>query len=198
MNHNLHSKVVTSLLLLMLLYNVTCTIYTVAPDNPDDNFTCKSHHCDNLQHYLLNTTNYLTSNTQLLFLPGLHHLHTDLIIQNAYNITLTGSIANDTTPGAVIRYNTSDLNIVGVLIVNVTNITIKNLAFQNCTNMEIHDNGIYDITQASIVIFNCSYVYMQDIVIIGVPQVGIASTNVLQEFSLFRIRCKGLKTKVTK
>jgi len=45
-----------------------------------------------------NITNYFTSgNTQLHFLPRLHHLHTDLIIQNVHNISLIGSTINGKT-----------------------------------------------------------------------------------------------------
>ena len=84
------------LLLSSLLHITTCTIYTVTPDDHYyPNTTC--HHCHNLQHYLLNIAKYFISNTQLLFLPGLHHVHTDLIIQNVHNISLIGSTANGTS-----------------------------------------------------------------------------------------------------
>ena len=33
-------------------------------------------------HYLLNITKYFMSNTQLLFIPGQHHLHSDLTLQH--------------------------------------------------------------------------------------------------------------------
>ena len=84
------------------------------------NTTC--HHCHNLQHYLLNITKYFTSNTQLLFLPGLHHLHTHLIIQNVHNISLIGSIADGTTPDTVLQSNLSF-----ILIVNISTLTLKNV-----------------------------------------------------------------------
>ena len=92
------------LLLSSLLQIATCTVYTVTPDdNYYPNNTC--HHCHNLQYYLLNVTKYFTSNTQLIFLPGLHHLRTDLIIQNVHNISLVGSMASGTTRGTVIQCN---------------------------------------------------------------------------------------------
>ena len=93
---------------------------------PDDHYypntTC--HHCHNLQHYLLNITKYFTSNTQLLFLPGLHHLHTDLIIQNVHNISLIGSTAkvHSATPKATIQGNLS-----AILVFNVSKLIISNL-----------------------------------------------------------------------
>ena len=106
-----------------LLYITTCTVYTVTPDDDDDHYytntTC--HHCHNLQHYMLNVTKYFTSNTQLLFLPGLHHLHTDLIIQNVHNISLIGS-TNGTRKITNIYCNS-----MFIVMINVSKLTIKNI-----------------------------------------------------------------------
>ena len=116
------------LLLSSLLHIMTCTVYTVTPDDhyyPD--ITC--HHCHNLQHYLLNITKYFTSNTQLLFLPGLHHLHTDLIIQNVHNISLIGSTANGTTLDTVIQLCNSS---VAIVMTNITYLTMKNMVIKHC------------------------------------------------------------------
>ena len=113
-------------LLSSLLHITTCTVYTVTPDDHYyPNTTC--HHCHNLQHYLLNVTKFFTSNTQLLFLPGLHHLHTDLIIQNIHNISLIGSTTNGTTLDTVIQLMHSEVNIT---IVNVSTLIIQNLMFE--------------------------------------------------------------------
>ena len=115
------------LLLSSLLHITTCTVYTVTPDDHYyPNTTC--HHCHNLQHYLLNVTKYFTSNTQLLFLPGLHHLHTDLIIQNVHNISLIGSTANGTTLDTVIQCN----SLYGIVMTNITNLTMKNMVVKDC------------------------------------------------------------------
>ena len=115
---------------LIFLYKVlvciaVSSIHTVAPK--DSNTTC--YHCHNLQYYLLSVTKYFTSNTQLLFLPGLHHLYTDLIIQNVHNISLIGSTANGTTlDTAIIQCNSS----VGITLSNITDLSMKKLVIQNC------------------------------------------------------------------
>ena len=115
------------LLLLSLLHITTCAVYTVTSEDHYSNTTC--HHCHNLQHYLFNVTKYFTSNTQLLFLPGLHYLHTDLIIQNAHNISLIGSTAiNGTTLDTVIQCNSS----VGIAMTNITNLIIKKFIIRGC------------------------------------------------------------------
>ena len=130
------------LLLSSLLHITTCTVYIVTPDDHYyPNTTC--HHCHNLQHYLLNITKYFTSNTQLFFLPGLHHLHTHLIIQNVHNISLIGSTADGITLYTVIKC--SDNHTTCVTIANVSMMTITNL--------------IIEITsqQANIVIKDCYF-----------------------------------------
>ena len=122
-----------SLLLLSSLPHITtCTAYTVIPDDHHyPSTTC--HHCHNLQHYLLNITKYFTTNTQLLFLPGLHHLHNDLIIQNVHNISLIGSTANGTTLKATIQGNLS-----AILMQNIFKLTIGDLIISiSCDNTKI-------------------------------------------------------------
>ena len=124
----------------LLHVKTLATVYTVTPDDHYyPNTTC--HHCHNLQHYLLNVTKYFTSNTHLLFLPGLHHLHTDLIIQNIHNISLIG---NETT----IQSNLSF-----ILMNNVSNLTIINI-----TITSINQHGIYKIVPLTIK--DCSFVVL--------------------------------------
>ena len=107
------------------------TVYTVTPDG-DSNTTC--HHCHNLQHYLLDTTKYFTSNTQLLFLPGLYHLHTDLIIQNVHNISLIGN-SETTIPNVTIHCS----QYVGIAFINITNLVISNMVIQQCLSQHFSD-----------------------------------------------------------
>ena len=131
-----------SILLLVCFIITTGSVYNVTPhDHYYPNTTC--YHCHNLQHYLLNATKYFPSNTQLLFLPGLHHLHTDLIIQNVHNISLIGSTTNGTTPDTVIWCNSS----VGITT-NITNLTVTNITVRNCLGTE-HNNDTILIKQCT-------------------------------------------------
>ena len=132
-----------SILLLVCFIITTGSVYNVTPhDHYYPNTTC--YHCHNLQHYLLNATKYFTSNTQLLFLPGLHHLHTDLIIQNVHNISLIGSTTNGTTPDTVIWCNSS----VGIATTNTTDLTVTNITVRNCLGTE-HSNDTVLIKQCT-------------------------------------------------
>ena len=140
------------LLLSSLLHITTSSVYNVTPDDHYyPNTTC--HHCHNLQHYLLNTTKYFTSNTQLLFLPGLHHLHTDLIIQKVHNISLIGSTTNGTTPDTVIQCNSS----VGIVMTNITNLIVSNITVRSCLGNEYNN--------VTVLIKQCTHVQLRHVVI---------------------------------
>ena len=167
------------LVLATLLSNTaTHTVYTVTPDDHYyANTTC--HHCHNLQHYLLNITKYFTSNTQLLFLPGLHHLHTDLIIQNVHNISLIGSTANGTTLDTVIIQCNS---LAGIVMSNITDLSMANLMIENChidnnflnTTLQIFiGNGMtfshcYNVQLQNITVWRSDHLYRTTIVAINV------------------------------
>ena len=137
---------------------------------PDDHYYPKttSHHCHNLQHYLLNTTKYFTSNAQLFFPPGLHHLHTDLIIQNVHNISLIGSTTNGTTLDTVIQCNSS----VGIVMANITNLIVTNITIRSCLGNEYNNT--------TVLIKQCTNVQLRHVVIEeSHNSYGIVGINIL-------------------
>ena len=162
------SMYVVVLLLLSLhhVHIVTSTVYTVTPDDHYyPNTAC--HHCHNLQHYLLNVTKYFTSNTQLLFLPELHHLHTDLIIQNVHNISLIGSTANGTTLDTVIQCNSS----YAIVMTNITKVALSDITVINCKSDRHMD--------AAILIMECTNVQWTRVTVDSISSNGIIGINVL-------------------
>ena len=180
------------LLLSSLLHITTCTVYTVTPDDHYyPNTTC--HHCHNLQHYLLNITKYFTSNTQLLFLPGLHHLHTDLIIQNVHNISLIGSTANGTTLDTVIIQCNSS---VGIVMSNITDLTMSNMIIRNCRTKS-SQVGIRDFENdvtCVILLCSCFKVHMQCMEIYNTQlKTALVAYNILGTFTLSRIKSKEMR-----
>ena len=151
----------TSLAALLLRTSTTDTFYTIIPD--DHPYT-RCHHCHNLQHYLLNTTKYFTSNTQLLFLPGLHHLHTNVIIQNVQNISLIGNCTTNEpneTPDVTVRCKRHNR---GIVFVNVTNLTITGMVIKDCMSYYNHDviSQVYahEGERAALMIINCTDVVL--------------------------------------
>ena len=181
------------LVLATLLSNtVTHTVYTVTPDDHYyPNTTC--HHCHNFQHYLLNITKYFTSNTQLLFLPGLHHLHTDLIIQNVNNISLIGSTANGTTLDTVIIQCNSS---VGITMSNIVNLTMTKLLIENCkieNNVLNIDHWIF--VGNGMVLSYCYNVHLQNITVYRLKEwyrSAILVLNILGISSFINITSHGL------
>ena len=169
------------------------TVHTVTPDDHYyPNTTC--HHCHNLQYYLFNITKYFTSNTQLLFLPGLHHLHTDLIIQNVHNISLIGSTANGTTLDTVIIQCNSP---VGITVSNTTDLTMTKLLIENC---KIQNNFLNIDRRTFIgngmVLSYCYNVQLQDITVYKSKQwygSTILAVNVLGISSFINVTSHGLK-----
>ena len=176
-----------TLLLLSLLHTTTSTVYTVTPDHP--NITC--HHCHNLQHYLLNTTKYFTSNTQLLFLPGIHHLHSNLTIQNAHKISLIGNATQD----VVIQ---CEMGTVSVFMINITNLAISNLIIQNCYSYIAKKYRNYKSQQSTylyaIKFKDCNFVSVDGLQVREhFHKAGILGINILGDSYFNNIRIREMK-----
>ena len=189
---------ISSLTILTLVSLVTSIVHTVTPhDHYSPNTTC--HHCQNLQRYLLNVTKYFTSNTQLLFLPGLHHLHTDLIIQNVHNISLIGSTANGTTLDTVIIQCDSS---VGIVMSNITDLTMENICIRNCHKKDIINFFIKkwsytDFKDYSVFLKNCYNVYLNRTTIIKTNNTwssthSLLTLNTLGNSSFVDLTCNRL------
>ena len=183
----------------LLTNSETHSVYTVTPgDYCYPNATC--HHCHNLQHYLLNVTKYFTSNTQLLFLQGLHHLHTDLIIQNVHNISLIGSTANGTTLDTVIiQCNSSG----GITMSNITDLTMETICIRNCHKKDIIQKkfkkkwSYADFKDNSVFLKNCYNVYLNRITIIKLNNTlssthSLLTLNTLGNSSFVDLTCNRL------
>ena len=183
---------------LLLLHITTGSVYNVTPDDHYyPNTTC--HYCNNLQYYLLNTTKYFTSNTQLLFLRGLYHLNTDLIIQNVHNISLIGSTTDGTTPDTVIKCNSSVGNAVtytGIVMTNISNIIMRNMVVNKCTVRENYNTFIIlPFKYPSLFLKDCYDVYIHNVVINSTREytIGLLADNVLGKFFLVRVKSIGVK-----
>ena len=111
------------IIFISLLHLITATgVYYVTPD--DDQFDINNdcpidHECHTLQYYLLNTSKYFTSNTQLHFLQGNIYINDDIVIDSLHNFSIVGSGVNDT----LIECSTPSL----IAIINCTNTVIKNI-----------------------------------------------------------------------
>ena len=152
--------------------SVTCNVYNVTPND------IRCDHCFNLLDLPSLTKNF-TSHTYFHFLHGLHHLPTDLIIQNVNNISLIGSEISTTTPSTVIQCASS----VGIIMTNITNLIVKNMVIQNCKNE-------YDSLQAAVFIKECHFITLQSVHIYHTTHViSLLGVNILGNSYLHEVKC---------
>ena len=113
-----------NLLLTTLLLHVTCsTVYRIIPD--DENSPCSNTtRTFTLQHYFNSTKGYYKSHTELQFKQGHHYLCKDWMLKNISHFTING---NNSTLSCIKPSS------IAIAIVNVTNITIKNLHIKQCS-----------------------------------------------------------------
>ena len=148
----------------LLLHITMATLYYVTPDDSDFINTNDTESAMSLEYYLMNTSNYFSSDSQFHFKMGHHYLNSDLVIQNVTNVTLTGESL------CIIRCTSH----VSIIILNVTSFRLENITFENCTtnySNHLHTNVKYDsskpaaIFNASILLYHCISVEINNITI---------------------------------
>ena len=97
----------------LLLLGTNSNVYYVTPD--DEHIVDKTIH--SLKYYLMNTTKYFVSHSQLHFLSGQHYLQSDFRLQNVKNFTINGN------KSIITCKNLS----VGIIFINVSNVTLQNI-----------------------------------------------------------------------
>ena len=93
---------------------------------PNSNTPCPMRCCYTLSQVMNNSSNYITSNTTVVFPPGHHEVSTEgqLVIQNVSNISLVGDNDNSTMIKCVGQF--------GLAFINITNLTVSTLSFSMC------------------------------------------------------------------
>ena len=111
-------------------------VYCVSPDPRKCNNTEGCNKCDTLMNFVANVTAYFTSNTKLVFLPGVHHLNdnTTVSVSNVESLTLVGcdsqvngTLCNENEPPEILCNNTG-----GFKFESITNLKIEKLAITRC------------------------------------------------------------------
>ena len=146
------------------------TTYFVKPDH--EYYPNKNAHT--LSYYLMNSNKYFSSYTQLQFLPGIFLLKSDLILQDIKNFIICGN-------ASVIHCNGLAIT---VGIINVTDLTIRNVHFANCGKRDSrvfkdnHETLPYN--HSGVLYLNhCSTVKISRVIITANPDVsGIIAVNI--------------------
>ena len=148
----------------LLLHITMAKVYYVTPDDSDFISSNGTEFARSLEYYLKNTSKYFSSDSQFHFKVGHHSLNSDLVIQNATNVTLTGEFL------CIIRCTSH----ASIIILNVINFRLESITFENCTanyNNHLHTNVKYDsskpatICNASILLYHCMSVEIDKITI---------------------------------
>ena len=124
-----------------------------------------------LDYYLMKANEYFRSHARLYFSSGNYHLNNDLILKDIQNFTFCGNFS-------VIW---CDRLSVTVAAVNVTNLTISNIAIRNCgrkDNRTLKDDHPSNHT-GIIYLYHCNTVVISSILLTGNPDVSrIVAVNV--------------------
>ena len=180
------------IILLLLVCNTHCGVYNVIPDDiyydlHCSNTTCQQ--CHTLQYYQLNATKYFTSNIQLLFFPGLHHLHSDLIIENVQNISFIGTNISDSSKGVIIDCNL----LAGFVLRRITNLVMENIMIKDCQTQYFSSYN-YAYGCPDVVIIECSFIKLNHVKIhhntdTELYKVSLLGFNVMGNSSLDHVTC---------
>ena len=168
--------------LLSIIYVIsTCAateILYVLPDSVSD-VDCPSQPCATLGQYLLDNDGSLPvlSDVEYHFLPGKHHVANNVDIEEAFNFSLIGF---DLSPAKLIC---KSYYYVGVFL--SYNITIRNLAFSQCSGNVGNKFAIN--AAASLFLYRCSHCIIENVNFFGYGFVGF---NLLQNCYLSNIGIK--------
>ena len=133
--------------ILLLASAATQTVFYVSPDNLT-NTSCPFQPCATLSQYLLDNNGSLpvVSNVEYHFLPGEHHLPTNMTLQYLHNFTMTGD-SNLKVSSTVLFIDLQEY----AEISNSINVTISNVVFKTYDK----EYGIFERTVCNVVLRNC-------------------------------------------
>ena len=129
----------------------THQVFYVSPDN-STNPSCSSQPCATLSQYLLDNNGSLpvVSDVEYHFLPGEHHVPTNMTLQNLHNFLITGSQSFILSPTVIIGDSRSY-----VKIVDSADVIINNIAFKRA-GMDLVLYKDYRLGLYNLVFINCS------------------------------------------
>ena len=112
--------------ILFLASTATQQLFYVSPDHLT-NTSCPFQPCATLSQYLLDNNGSLpvVSNVEYHFLPGEHHLPTNMTLQYLHNFTITGSSSNKVSPAVLLIDLLECLEISNSVNVIISNMTFK-------------------------------------------------------------------------
>ena len=155
---------IVATLLLFLVLVVTCSGYTTYYVKPTPDTTCPAEPCLTLSEYAQQPHNYLTSNTTLLLLHGVHVLSVNFTVENVCSFEICAQLFSHTHnhPKSRVLCEGS----VGFTFRNVSTMVLNSLTFISCCKdavgygpvpdqLTVYGMSIY--SGEDIMIVNCSF-----------------------------------------
>ena len=123
--------------MVQLCIPVTTRILYVSLDN-STNVSCSFQHCATLSEHLLdNGTLPVVSNVQYYFLPGEHHVPANMLLQDLCNFSIIGTVKESPPPVVLVGCLQSYI----INVINSYNVTIANVMFRQCDQMQFSKHG---------------------------------------------------------
>ena len=114
-------------LLLFLVLTITCSGYTTHYIKPTPDTTCPAEPCLTLSEYAQQSHQYITSNTTLLFLPGVHFLSINFIVENISNFEICNYVRLLTSTNYHPNSTVMCKGLVGIVFRNISSMTLDGL-----------------------------------------------------------------------
>ena len=168
--------------MLLVLHVTSRTLFIT----PDDHHSTNSSNTFTLSQCVSNSVKCFTSNTQLVFFPGLHYLKKDMIFQNIRRFSIIGN------HGTISCANSS----VGIAFINATKILIQDIRIKDCSATFYYlMYDLYDLSKfydhsvamlhrnAALHLFHCVFITVTNVSItVTVGTDGLAVVNAMKKF----------------
>ena len=152
---------------------------------PDKETLCprNTSQCHTLDWYIQNSNGtFITDNTEVRFLKGMHILSTSIIIQNGHNISIVG-VGDAKSNGNGIPHPTSTIGCravtpilnIGFVFLNSYEIHFKNLGFESCGAVVPICNSN---TSAALFFQQGGNISLQQVVVVNAKGIGLHLDNV--------------------
>ena len=146
--------------------SISCSVYHIVPSPSHD---CPVESCLTLSSFTTNVSQYLESNTSLLFQPGNHVIHSKFNITGVVNFSM---ISSDPFRAGITCENDSEPRFI---FHTVQHVHVKNLRFFECI-----DSKLFTVTASSLVLVKCTFENN-----VGTGMINAANSNISMAQSTF-------------
>ena len=143
--------------------SISCAVYHIVPSPSHD---CPVESCLTLSSFATNVSQYIESNTLLLFQPGNHVIHSKVNIAGVVNFSM---ISIDPLRAGITCENDSEPRFI---FDTVQHVHVKNLRFFECI-----DSKLFTITASSLVLVKCTFENNVDTGMINAASSNISITQ---------------------